>query len=151
MMVKRVLFDPTGNIAGSYEFVSLTLDPKIQQGAFKIVRKGAVVIRPIDDLRRQCKELGIPSLILAKKSGYQLENVYVRDIKGSKVVVQSYGKEDSRLTVFLTRSQLNASDLKRYNRGELTSYLRTLNGLTLVIMGDQTEDQLRILSSQMSE
>jgi hypothetical protein len=151
MMVKRVMFDPTGNIAGSYEFVSLTLDPKIQQGSFKIVRKGAVVIRPIDDLRRQCKELGIPTMLLAKKSGYQLENVYVRDIKGSKVVVQSYGKEDSRITVFLTRSQLNATDLKRYNRGELTSYVRTLNGLTLVIMGDQTEDQLRNLSNQMSE
>ncbi|MEI7986111.1 MAG: hypothetical protein WCI55_10825, partial [Armatimonadota bacterium] len=120
MMVKRVMFDPTGNIAGSYEFVSVTLEPKIQPGAFKIVRKGAVVIRPIDDLRRECKELGIPSILLAKKSGYQLENVYVRDIKGSKVVVQSYGKEDSRITVFLTRSQLNASDLKRYNRGELT-------------------------------
>ena len=151
MVVKRVIFDPTGNIAGSYEFVSLTLNPKIQPGAFKIVRKGATIVRPIDLLRKSCGSIGIPALILAKATGYKLENVYVRDVNGSKVLVQNYGKDDSRLTMFVTKSQLNASDLKKYNRGELASYVRTLNGLTIVLMGDQTEDQLRTLSSQVSE
>lgn len=151
MMVKRVLFDPTGNIAGSYEFTTVSLDPKIQQGAFKIVRKGATIIRPIDELRRYSGTLGVPLYALPKNSGYQLENVYVREIKGSKILVQTYGKEDSRLTIFLTKSQLNASDLKKYNRGELTSYVRTLNGLTIVLMGDQSEDRLRTLSSQLSD
>ena len=151
MLVKRVLFDPTGNIAGSYEFVTLTLDPKIQSGAFKIVRKGATVVYPIDDLRRHSKTLGIPALSLPKSSGFLLENVYTRDVKGAKVIVESYVAEDSRLTVFLTKSELNASDLKRNSRGELKSSVRTLNGLTIVIMGDQLEDRLRTLSSLLSE
>ena len=151
MLVKRVLFDPTGNIAGSYEFVTLTLDPKIQPGAFKIMHKGATVVHPIDDLRRHGKTLGIPALSLPKSSGFLLENVYTRDVKGAKVIVESYVAEDSRLTVFLTKSELNASDLKRNSRGELKSYVRTLNGVTIVIMGEQLEDRLRALSSQLSE
>ena len=151
MTVKRVIFDQTGNIAGSYEFVTLTLDPKIQPGAFKIFRRGATVIRPNDDLRREARELGIPALSLPKSSGYLLESVYVRDVKGSKVLIQSYGSDESRITVFMTKSTLNASDLRRSNRGELVSYLRTLNGVTLVLMGDQSEDRLRTLSNQLSE
>ncbi len=151
MTVKRVIFDQTGNIAGSYEFVSLTLDPRIQPGAFKIFRKGATVIRPSDDLRKEAKELGIPALALPKASGYLLESVYVRDVKGSKVLVQSYGSDESRITVFMTKSILNASDLRRSNRGELVSYLRTLNGITIVLMGDQPEERLRTLSNQLSD
>lgn len=151
MLVKRVVFDPTGNIAGSYEFISVTLDPRIQPGAFKISRNGATVVRPIDELRKHARSLGIAPMSLPKSSGYLLENAYVRDIKGAKVIVQTYGKEESRLTVFLTKSPLNASDLSRSNRGELSSYVRTLNGLTLVIMGDQSEERLRTLSSQLSE
>jgi hypothetical protein len=151
LTVKRVIFDATGNVAGSYEFTSVTLGPKIQQGAFKIARKGATIIRPIDVLRKQCGILGVPALSLSKNSGYQLENVYVREVKGSKVLAQTYGKEDSRVTVFLTKSPLNPSDLRKFNRGELNSYVRTLNGVTLVIMGDQPEDRLRTLSTQISE
>ncbi|MEI8282116.1 MAG: hypothetical protein WCG75_06915 [Armatimonadota bacterium] len=151
MTMKRVIFDQTGNIAGSYEFVTLTLDPKIQPGAFKIFRKGATVIRPSDDLRKVAKELGLPALALPKSSGYLLEGAYVRDVKGAKVLVQSYGSDDSRITVFMTKSTLNASDLRRSNRGELVSSLRTLNGVTIVLMGDQTEDRLRTLSNQLSE
>ncbi len=151
MLVKRIVFDPTGNIAGSYEFISITLDPKIQPGAFKISRKGATVIRPIDELRKHAKALGIPAMSLPRSSGYLLENAYVRDIKGAKVIVQTYGKEESRLSVFLTKSPLNASDLRRSNRGELSSSVRTLNGLTLVVMGDQSEERLRTLSNLLSE
>ena len=151
MLVKRVLFDPTGNIAGSYEFISLTLDPKIQPGAFRIVRKGAAVIRPIDDLRRHGITLGMPAVVLPRSTGYRLENAYIRDVKGSKVLVQTYGKEDSRVTVFMTKSALNPIDLKKYNRGELGSVIRTLNGLTIVVMGDQPEERLRTLSNLLAE
>ncbi len=151
MVVKRVIFDPTGNIAGSFEFVNLTLDPKIQNGSFKIFRRGAKIIRPIDDLRKHCTEFGLPALSLPKSSGYRLENVYVRDVSGRKVLVQTYGKEDSRLTVFMTKSGLDADDLKKYNRGELTSYVRMLNGVTIVILGDQPEERLRTLSNQLSD
>lgn len=151
MITKRVIFDPTGNVAGSFEFVSLTLDPKIQPGAFKIFRKGAAIVRPIDELRKNSGTLGVPVYVLAKNSGYRLEGSYVREIKGSKVLVQMYGKEDSRVTMFITKSQLEPADLKRFNRGELASYVRSLNGLTIVLMGDQTEDQLRTLSSQVSD
>ena len=151
MLVKRVLFDPTGNIAGSYEFVSVNLNPNIQKSAFKIYRKGAKVIRPIDELRKQGATLGMPALSLNRTSGYKLESVYVREVKGSKVIVQNYGKEDSRITVFMTKSELNPSDLKRYNRGELSSSIRTLNGLTIVVMGDQSEERLRDLSNLLSE
>ena len=53
MLTKRVLYDAAGNIAGSYEFVSVTLNPNIQPGAFAIHRKGAKVIQPIDELHKQ--------------------------------------------------------------------------------------------------
>jgi hypothetical protein len=151
LLVKRVLFDPSGNIAGSYEFVSVSLDPKIQPGAFKIVHKGAATVRPIDTLRKQSATLGMIPIGLPRTSGYQLENAYVREIKGSKVLVQIYVKEDSRLTLFMTKSAMDSSELKRFNRGELASYVRTLNGVTIILMGDQTEDRLRTLSSQLSE
>jgi hypothetical protein len=151
MLAKRVLFDPTGNIAGSYEFVSVNLNPNIQKSAFKIFRKGAKIIRPIDELKKQGAILGMPALSLGRSSGYRLESVYVREVKGSKVIVQNYGKDDSRITVFMTKSELNPADLKKYNRGELASDVRTLNGLTIVVMGDQPEERLRALSNLLSE
>ncbi len=151
LTLKRVLFDPTGNIAGSYEFVTVNLDPKIQSGAFKIVRNGAKVVRPIDELRKQGGLLGMPALSLPKASGYRLENVSVRDVNGAKVIIQSYGKEDSRVTLFMTKSSLKSSDLRKYNRGELVSFVKTLNGVTLVLMGDQPEERLRSLSNLLSE
>lgn len=150
-IAKRVVFDPTGNIGGSYEFVKVTLNPRIVPGAFNIYRKGATVIRPIDELRKQVGSLNFPLLTLPNSSGYQLESVYVKEIRGAKVLVQNFGREDSRLTMFLTKSPLDSAELKKYERGELSSYVWSLNGVTLVMIGDQPEDRLRSLASQVSD
>ncbi len=151
MVAKRVLFDPTGAIAGSYEFTSLTLNPRLAPGSFMIMRKGAKTVLPIDELRKQVSQLGMSAYTLKPASGYQLESVYTRDIKGSKVVVQNLGKEDSRLTLFMTKSSLNPADLRRAERGELSSYVWTFNGITFILIGDQPEERLRALASQVSE
>ncbi|MBS1725636.1 MAG: hypothetical protein JST51_02870 [Armatimonadetes bacterium] len=151
MLTKRVLYDQTGNIAGSYEFVSLTLNPRIQPGTFEIRRRGATVVRPIDELRKQGKDADMPVLTLRESSGYRLESVYSRVIKGSKVIVQNFGTDDSRLTLFMTRSTLNPADLKKMERGELSSYVWTLDGVTLVLIGDQPEERLRSLASQVAD
>lgn len=151
MLAKRVLFDPTGNIAGSYEFTSVVLNPKIQRNAFTIYRKGATIIHPIDELRKQGIALGMPALTLKGSSPFKLESVYAREIKGSKVIVQNFGSEDSRLTLFMTKSTLDAADLRKFVWGELRSYVWTLNGVTLVMIGDLPEERLRALSSQVSD
>ncbi len=149
MITKRVVYDNTGSIAGSYEFTTISLNPKIQSNAFNIYRKGAKIVRPIDELRKLGKELSMPTYSLRSNSGYRLESVYMRDVRGSKVIVQNFGKEDSRITLFMTRSSLNPDDLKKYEKGELSSHVWTLNGVTLVLIGDQSEDRLRTLATQV--
>jgi outer membrane lipoprotein-sorting protein len=151
MILKRVVFDPTGDISGSYEFTSLTLNPTIQKGAFTISRRNAKVIRPIDELRFQAKGLGVPALSLKAATGYKLSSVYVREMSGSKTIIQNYFQGDSYVTLFITKSALDPNDLRKFNRGELRSYSRTLKGVTLVLIGDQPEERLRTLSNQVDD
>lgn len=151
MVVKRVVFDATGDISGSYEFTSLTLNPKIQRGAFNIVRRNVKVIRPIDELKTQAKGLSIPAFSLKTSTGYKMGSVYVREMNGTKTIIQNYFQGDSYVTLFMTKSSVNPEDLKKFNRGELRSYTWTLNGVTLVLIGDQPEERLRTLSNQVED
>lgn len=148
--LKRVMYDPTGSTIGSFEFTKVTMNPRLLQSAFTIQRNGAKIVRPIDLLRRKASGMNIEAYTL-KSSSYRLESVFVRDIKGVKVLIQNFVRPDSRITLFATKSGLGSNEIVGFKRKELSSYVWQLNGVTLVLMGSESQDALKTLSRQVAE
>jgi outer membrane lipoprotein-sorting protein len=149
LLLKRVVFDPTGSVAGSFEFQQVKLNPSINQTAFVLNRKGAKVVRPIDDLRRQASEMGVPAFSFSDSSGLQLEAVNTRSMKDSKTLTQMFSMSDNRYTLFMTKSDIPEEQIKRFQRGELRTFVWQLNGVTLVLMGMDSEDALKKMSRKV--
>lgn len=149
LLLKRVVFDPTGTVAGSFEFQQVNLNPTIKPTAFALNRKGAKVIRPIDDLRRQAAELGVPAFSFTDASGLQLEAVNTRSMKDSKTLTQMFSMNENRYTLFMTKSDIPQDQMKRFERGELRTFVWQLNGVTLVLMGMDSEEALKKMSKKI--
>ena len=149
LILKRVVYDPTGSVAGSFEFKQVKFNPAIQASTFVLNRKGATYIRPIDELKRYATELGVKPYSFAEKGGMVLEGVNVRTMQDAKSIVQWFSMNDTRYTLFLTKADVSAEQLQRFGRGELKSVVWKLNGMTLVLMGMDSEESLRQLSKKV--
>lgn len=149
LLLKRVVFDPTGTVSGSFEFQQVNLNPTIKPTAFVLNRKGAKIVRPLDDLRRQASELGVPALTFADNAGLQLEGVNTRSMRDSKTLTQMFSMSENRYTLFMTKSDIPQDQMKRFQRGELRTYVWQLNGVTLVLMGMDSEDALKKMSRKI--
>ncbi|HLO97851.1 MAG TPA: hypothetical protein VK171_04575 [Fimbriimonas sp.] len=151
LTLKRVMYDPAGGTIGTFEFTKLTLNPKLMANAFSIQRNGAKIVRPIDLLRRKATSIGMEPVTLKSGSPFKLETVFVREIKGIKVLVQNFVKPDSRITLFATKSSLGSNDMMGFKRKELSSHMWQLNGVTLILMGSESQDALKALARQVAE
>lgn len=150
LFLKRSLFDPSGAVLASFEFQSVSMNPRIAEGTFKFNRKGVKVIRPIDEVRSHSSALSFPSLMLSPKTKYVLESANRRKIRGNETLVQNYFRDDSRITLFVTKKAIDQD--RRPPGGRMMSiYKWQSNGVNLTLIGAVEEEVLRKLSTQVSE
>jgi hypothetical protein len=148
MILRRVLYSLTGSVAGSFEFKTVDMNPKISKGAFQINRKGAKIVSPLDMARVISTKLNLPLMVLVSDR-YQLESVNSRRMKGSDVMIQTYTGRDVRLTLFAFRG--DRPDFKPKGRnGELSTYAWQLNGVNLLLVGDESESKLREIANKIT-
>jgi outer membrane lipoprotein-sorting protein len=150
MTLKRVLFDQSGSVLASYEFSKVAFNPAIAANAFKFSRKGAKIIRPVDDLKTNAETMGVPALGLQTSLGYQLEGVNVRNIRGNKTLVLVYLKDDTRLTLFITKAEVSG-DRPKIGGRDFGSYQWSTNGVNCMLFGNLPTDKLRELSTRVTE
>lgn len=152
LILKKQLFDPVGAPVGGFEFRTVDMNPRVNRGFFRIVRRGATVLTPADLLERLAKERGFAVVVLPLSSGYRLEGSFARDIGGSDVLVQMYGsKAGRRLTLFQLKKAVSPDRLRAFARDEdLKSVTWQSGGRTFVLVGNLDESALRSVAQPIS-
>lgn len=151
LTLKRVMFAPSGEATGTFEFQKVVLNPKISKRVFELNPRGATVVRPIDDLRRAAKELKIPLIGFSNGDTLKLDFAGSREIKGQKVLVQNYASADSRITLFVMSDSVNPTELARTGRRPGGVYAWKAFGQTLMLAGELPAGSLEELSKRVGQ
>jgi outer membrane lipoprotein-sorting protein len=150
-VLKRTLFDPVGTEMGGSWFSSVDLTPKIDPKMFRIVRKGAVVVRPEDTLRQLASTNGFILRTLPMKTGYRLEDVRVFRPMGEVVLMQVFTGSNGRISMFQLGRTIDEERLKEFGRRRFRTYTWTDEGRSFVLVGTQTQDSLERLGRSVTD
>jgi outer membrane lipoprotein-sorting protein len=145
--LKRVMYDRSGATSGSFEFKSLTMNPKVNDNAFIFNRAGAKIVRPIDLLNSLSQSRGTLALRLPEKSGYLLESVMERHMMGRDVIVSVYSGRRGRVTLFSSKGSLQPPSDQRGGQRRFNSYAWNQSGTNFVILGEESLDVLKSLAA----
>ena len=152
MVLKRELFDPSGRLVGSMEFLSVNSNPSFDENDFKIVRKGAKIVTVDELLRRQSVQAGVrPLRIPETQGGFLLESVKVIPLgDGRKALAQSYfGADGQRVSMYLTRGTMDLGRLQRLQGPHLASVTKRVGDFTIVLIGSMPATELQRLADQV--
>ncbi len=150
LALKRVIYGPGGNVAGSFEFKQLNFNPTIARDAFSFNRKGVKIIRPIDDFFAKAKELGVTPYGFGNKDGYKLDAVSLREMRGKKVLILNYAMNESRLTMFLLKPDADLAEIQKSSRRQQGFYAWKEAGASIILIGDASQDELQNLAKRVS-
>jgi len=119
LVLKRELFDSVGTVVARFEFIRLEFRDRIDPRLFRLVRKGARIIRPFDELKSIIA--GTP-FVLAEfppDSGFKLEFSRLMNPPEGKVLLQLYKGEEGRVSLFQTLAEVAPGQLRRFGREEV--------------------------------
>lgn len=148
VVLKMQFFDPKGALNGSMEYTSVQFNPDIPRGSFELNKPGARRITLADELRTAARELGMKAYRIPADGAWRLAAVRKMTPKGVKVLMQMYGKEGARVSLFQIEGDVDPERLKALERGT-NSYVWTLDGAKLVLIGNLSEDELRRLAAKV--
>lgn len=147
LLLKRELFDSVGSRVGFFEFSEVNLNPDIQPSDFRILRKNAKMLTPLDLVRRFSRQSGFEPLTIRSESEVQLDEVRVIRLAQEPVLVQTYKSPIGPLTLFQTKGDVDRRAFERMARIEkFNSWVWTQGGKTLALIGNQSETELKRLS-----
>ncbi len=152
MVLKRELFDPSGRLVGSMEYLTVNSKPSFSENDFKIIRRGAKVVTVDEMLRRLSQQVGVrPLRLLESETTFMLEGVRPLSLgDGRKALLQSYfSKSGRRLTLYVTRGELDARRLRGLQGPNLATVKRTIGELTVVLIGNMPQADLDRLADQV--
>lgn len=151
MVLKRELFDPSGRLVGSMEFINVRLNPPFSEDDFKINRRGAKIVTIDELLKRNATMAGVRPLRISDDSGLFLEQVKVIPLgDGRKALAQSYfGGNGRRLTMYVTRGNLDSGRLERLQGPHLASITMRKGEFTVVLIGGMSQGELQRLADQV--
>ena len=119
LVLKRELFDSVGTVVASFEYTKIEFRDRIDQRLFRLVRKGAKVIRPFDELKTMI--VGTP-FVLAEfpaDSQFKLEFSRILTPPEGKVLLQLYKGEEGRVSLFQTLVEVAPGQLRKFGREEV--------------------------------
>jgi len=119
LVLKRELFDSVGTVVARFEFSRLDFRDRIDPRLFRLARKGAKVVRPIDDLRTIIA--GTPFVLteFPPDSGMKLEFSRILNPPEGKVLLQLYKGDEGRVSLFQTLAEVAPGQLRRFGREEV--------------------------------
>jgi negative regulator of sigma E activity len=145
-LLKRQMYDAVGTHVGGFEFTKINLDPRIRSEVFRIHRRGATILRPLDILRKTASEKDFGFAFLPASAGYVLDMSRVSRIEGEDVLMQFYTGSNGRVTLFQLKSSVSKDRLERYSRGDVKVHSWTSRGETFVLVGQQDLSNLQRLA-----
>lgn len=136
IVVRREVRDATGARVGFYEFTSLRLQPNAGPEDFRIVRRGAKLVYPQQELQRASRQLGVPALVLPDTEQFALEAIRVVEIGDTSVIEATYTGELGRLSMYIFKGSIDYTRLRRL-AAESMSLARGARGeATFVLMAE---------------
>ncbi len=145
-LLKRKLFDPVGAPVGSFEFTQFSPNGRIDPSLFTLGRKGAKVVTPDDKLQDLCTANGFVFAKLSESSGYRLEHCRINKVGGDEVLMQIYSSGPDKLSLFQSRSGVNASRMERFAKDEFHVFTWNREGKTYTLVGRVTDERLQDLA-----
>jgi outer membrane lipoprotein-sorting protein len=144
MILRREIFDPSGRILASMEFVRVNYAPKFLPGDFKISRAGAKMVSVTELGKRMAKRAGVPFMSLPESTGFILEDVRpIRLGQNRQALSLHYrGKEGKQLTLFIIAGKGKVEGMDRLPRDRASVVERTIPEGRLVMMGNVESDVL---------
>ena len=71
-------------------------------------------------------------------------------MEGSDVLMQFYGSDKGRLSLYQTKAALDAATLSKFSRGQANVYTWKQSGYTLALVGNQDKETLRRLAGSIA-
>lgn len=142
--LKRTFGSSPSDEIGGFEIVRIDYSAKISSSRFEWP-KNARVITVVDDLKRMAKELKLQPLMI-KGSGKTLVSVGQMEYEGQKILRQFYTDGEKRLSLFVMKQ---TSAKIEFRTGRVKKYQWNSAGMTLVLIGEYTEDELKVLSKSV--
>ncbi|MFM9873279.1 MAG: hypothetical protein ACKVQS_07420 [Fimbriimonadaceae bacterium] len=145
VVLKRTFGSTATDEIGGFEIIRIDYSAKISSSKFNWP-KGAKVISVLDDLKRLAKELKLQPLVLKNSGKMALVSVGQMEFRGQKILRQFYTDGDKRLSLFTMKE---TDDSIEFRPGRVQMYQWNVNGMTLVLIGDYTESELKQLSKSV--
>jgi outer membrane lipoprotein-sorting protein len=149
LILKRELYDSAGTVQGSFEFTKVNLRPTIRQQDFELHVPGAKVFTPTDLAMKLMQQYGFVKLFLANGEGRELDEVRV--IGDGQVLILHYSTPNGILSFIQTKGQPNKRLLERARREGESVFAWERGKNSLILIGRQTEADLRALSLKTQE
>ena len=149
MVLRRIVYDPTGVQAGEFVYTKIDLAPgNLDPALFRIERRGVKTTTPWDTLRRLAKKGGYVAVGLPESTGFRLDGVRMARPAGTPVLLQTYaGPGGGRLSLYELRGAVDPSSLRRKRLHALSW---TEGGLTFVLLGPQSDATLTRLRASLT-
>jgi outer membrane lipoprotein-sorting protein len=142
VVLKRIVFDSLGAQTGYFMFVQINLNPgAFSASLFQLSHSGAKVVTPADSLRQVAETEGFEPVVFPTSTGFQLEQSRVATIEKEKVLVESFGSDRGRVTLFELKNSVSQDRLKRMAHGDNQVYSWQRGGKWYVLIGPKSEQQ----------
>ncbi len=149
LILKRELFDSAGTVQGFYEFTRVNLRPSIRSQDFEIRVPGAKVLTPNDLAMKLMNQHGFTKLFLASGEGRELDSARV--ISDGKVLILHYSTPNGILSFIQKQGKPDMRLLERARREGETVFAWDRGKTSFILVGRQTEAELRALSLKTQE
>lgn len=145
VVLKRSFGMRSDDETGGFEYSVIDYSRKIPSYKFNLP-KGAKLITVQDDVRRLAKELGLKAMMVSSPGKLELVSAGQMDFRGSKILRQFYSDGEKRLSLFVMKQ---TSDKVEFRGDRVQSYQWNSGGMTLVLIGDFTESELKRLAQSV--
>lgn len=146
VLLKREAFDPRGERLAAMEFQRINFSPRFTKRDFEIDTRNLEVITPLDRVKRLSEAEGLPAFIL-KAPGLELEAARSLEVAGKKALLQMYSGKETRVSLFVMKGEPQMPG--RGKRGNMRRYSWKVGTITLTLVGNQSESELRTLAGMV--
>lgn len=143
VLLKRSFGSEQGEETVGFEMVNIDFDSNFADWKLD-PPKNAILITVADDVRRIAKALGLKPMMLVRAGKLELVSAGQLDFQGRQIMRQFYSDGQKRVSLFVMKKTEKDIDLPKSDR--FRSYQWDSGDLTLVLIGDFTEAELKQLS-----
>lgn len=151
MILKRLLYDNSGNELAGFEFTSINYSPPIRPDSFTLNMAGAKIISPEMRARQLSRRNGFTPIILPASSGYRLESARMINVGGQMALSQLYSGADGKFSLFRLKTEIDPDRLRQMAQSRLKVYTWQRNGETFALVGEINEAKLQEVARQLGD